>query len=232
MNSRRLFISSLATLAFASVGSSAPSDTPAAPVTAVFVDPNAPEVADVRKKGEDAINGLGYMMVQEITDAVNKRGAEAAIDVAHLKKLPKTNGRLTDLPNITAVKRTSLRLRDRANAPDAGDALALQRLEQQLTSGDSLSPVLVQRIDRPNATPEWRVYRPFSALPICLECHGERDGQSAELRAKLDQLYPLDQAVAYTATEWCGVLRVTVDLRPPPPAPAPTQAKPAPKTKN
>ncbi len=226
MNSRRLLVSSLAALAIASVSLSAHSDAPVAPITAVFVDPNAPDIADVRKKGEDAINRLGYAMVTEVTRAVAKDGVENAVDISHLKKISMTGGRLTDLPNITAFKRTSLRLRDRANAPDAGDALALQRFQQELTTGTEVPTVLVQRIDQPNAAPEWRVYRPFGALPVCLKCHGDRDEQSPELRAKLDQLYPLDQSVGYAASEWRGVLRVTVDLMPPPAPPKPT-AQPA-----
>ena len=242
MKSRRLFVSFLAATALASAGWTAPSDPPtsAPAIKAEFVDPDStdPEIVNVRKTGEDAINRLGYMMVQEISVAVNKQGAEAAIDVAHLKKLPKTNGRLTGLPNITAFKRTSLKLRDLGNAPDAAEDLALQKFLSELTSGSSVPKLLVQKIDTPNAAPEWRVYRPFGALSICLTCHGDLSEQTPEFRAKLDRLYPVDKAFGYAANEWRGVLRVTVDLTsppaPPPPKPAaqPAPAKTAPKKKS
>ncbi len=242
MKACSVFAPLVAAATLASAGLSAPSDAPAAApaINAEFVDPDStePEIVQVRKAGDDAINRLGYMMVQEITAAVKKSGAEGAVDVAHLKKLPMTSGRLSGLPNITAFKRTSLKLRDRANAPDAAEKLALQKFLEELTSGTAVPQVLVQRIETPNARPEWRVYRPFGTLNICLTCHGDLSEQSPELRAKLDQLYPIDQANGYTAGEWRGVLRVTVDLTPPPepPPPKPTAqpapAKTAPKKKS
>lgn len=241
MKSRRLLVRFLAATAFGSVGLIAQSNPPAAApaIKAEFVDPDStdPEIVKVRKTGEDAINRLGYMMVQEITVAVNKQGAEAAIDIAHLKRLPKTDGRLTGLPNVTAFKRTSLKLRDSANAPDAAEDLALQKFLNEFTFGSVAPKLLVQRIETSGAAPEWRVYRPFGALSICLTCHGDLSEQTPELRAKLDRLYPVDKAFGYGANEWRGVLRVTVDLTPPPappppkPVAPPAPAKTAPKKK-
>lgn len=241
MKARSVFVPFVAAATLASVGLTAPSDPPAtAPaIKADFVDPDSPdpEIIRVRRTGDDAINRLGYMMVQEIAAAVRKSGAEAAVEVAHLKKLPMTNGRISGLPNITAFKRTSLKLRDRANAPDPAEQLALQKFLDELTTGSVPPQVLVQRIENPDATREWRVYRPFGTLDVCLTCHGDLTEQPPELRAKLDQLYPVDQANGYASGEWRGVLRVTVDLTPPPaPPPAPsnpsTPVKTLPKKKS
>lgn len=239
MKSRRLLVSLLTATTIGSVGLIAQSSPPAAApaIKAEFVDPDStdPEIVNVRKTGEDAINRLGYMLAQEITVAVNKQGAEAAIDVAHLKKLPKTNGRLNGLPNISAFKRTSLKLRDLGNAPDPAEDLALQQFLAEFSSGHAAPKLLVQKIENPNATKEWRVYRPFGALPICLTCHGDLSEQTQEFRDKIDRLYPVDKAFGYGANEWRGVLRVTVDLSAPPepkPATPPAPAKAAPKKKS
>jgi hypothetical protein len=230
MKTRRLLVSFLAATTLGSAGLMAQPNPPAATpaIKAEFVDPDStdPEIVKVRKTGEDAINRLGYMLVQEITVAVNKQGAEAAIDVAHLKKLPKTNGRLNGLPDITAFKRTSLKLRDLGNAPDPAEDLALQQFLAEFSSGHAPPKLLVQKIENPNATKEWRVYRPFGALPICLTCHGDLSEQTQEFRDKVDRLYPVDKAFGYGANEWRGVLRVTVDLTPPPAPPAPQPAAP------
>jgi hypothetical protein len=232
MKTRTAFAPLVAAVILASAGVSAPADStvPPLPITAEFVDSDStdPEVIRVRKTGEDAINRLGYMMVQEITAAVKQNGAEAAIDVAHLKKLPMANGRINGLPNITVFKRTSLKLRDRANSPDPAEKLALQKFLEELTTGTQPPQVLLQRIARPNAAPEWRVYRPFATLPVCLNCHGDLTEQTPELRSKLDQLYPVDEAFGYAPGEWRGILRVTVDLTPPPETPSPKPSAPAP----
>jgi hypothetical protein len=81
--------------------------------------------------------------------------------------------------------------------------------------------VLVQRIGPPDGTPEWRVYRPIGAAPVCIRCHGNPNDQSTGLRAKLMERYPTDNATGFEAGQWRGLIRVTVDLTPPP------QTKPA-----
>ena len=91
---------------------------------------------------------------------------------------------------------------------------------KELASDYGPSKVLVQRIDAPGAPPEWRVYRPLGAASVCLKCYGDQTEQSPALRAKLNSLYPVDQATGYRIGEWRGLLRVTVDSSP---APAPPQ---------
>ena len=182
----------------------------AAAVNARFITTDTPESAEVRRVGEDAINRLAFTLVREVSSALAKDGPEAAVDVCHLKALPVTNGAITGLPRITAVKRTSLKLRNPANAPDDADQLALDFIKQQLDNGDSPEALLVQRVETPAAAPEWRVYKPLGVMAKCLVCHGDPATQSDALRAKLNALYPADQAKSYSAGEWRGLLRVTV----------------------
>jgi len=199
------------------------------PLNAVFVDPASPEAATVRRIGESAMNWLGSIMIRELSRAVAKDGLEGAVDVCHLKSLPMTDGRLAAFPQITAVKRTSLRLRSPANAPDAADQLALDEVVKALAN-DTAPKVLVQRIDRPNAAPEWRVYRPLGVMPECVGCHGDPGQQSPALHEKLSRLYPDDKSTGFAVGEWRGLMRVTVEPPPPPPPPAPPKKTPPKKT--
>lgn len=191
---------------------------PPAPA-ARFLDPESPEAAEIRQLGEYAINRLAMTLVSEVTVAVNKSGAEKAIDVCHLKALPMTQGTIAGLPRIKEVKRTSLKLRNPRNAPDPAEALALQRVQKDLEAG-TIPKVLVQQIDLGGGKSEWRVYRPIAVAPQCVTCHGPRDSFPPELRARLTEKYPEDQAVGYAAGQWRGLVRVTVG-EPPAPAPAP-----------
>jgi mono/diheme cytochrome c family protein len=191
---------------------------------AVFVEPATPETKEILGAGEYAINRLATTMVGELRTALAKGGPEDAIGTCHLKALPMTGGRITGLPRIKAFKLTSLLLRSTANAPDAADQLALDRVDRALNAGDAPPKLLLQRIDAPGAAPAWRVYRPLGIATQCLVCHGDTAEQSPALRAKLDALYPADKATGYTPGAWRGLIRVTVDTAPPPP-PAP---KPAP----
>jgi hypothetical protein len=175
-----------------------------------FVNDDTAEVAEVRRVGGDAIERLAITLVREVSSAIAKGGPEAAVDVCHLKDLPIIQGTVAGLQRITAVKRTSLKLRNPANAPDAADQLALDFIRQQLENGDSPAALLVQRVEAPPAPPEWRVYKPLGVSAKCLACHGDPAEQSPALRAKLNRLYPADQATGYNAREWRGLIRVTV----------------------
>jgi hypothetical protein len=217
MNLHRLFVLGFAATACA-VGFSAPTDS--AVLHSVIVDPNSsdPEIVNVRKAGDEAIGLLSTRMVQEITSAVARRGEEAALDVAHLKQIPMTNGRVEGFPNITAIKTTSYRVRAPKNKPDSPESLVLERFLGELKAGRPPADVVVQRIDRADKTHEWRVYRSLVTQPICLSCHGDLFNRPASFREKLESRYPLDQATEYKSNEWRGLMRVTVDLAAPKPA--------------
>jgi len=214
-------------LALSALAAAPAANTPT--VSAAFVDPDAPEHTEIRDVGERAINRLGVTLVNEVTVAVAKGGATKAVDVCHLKALPLTGEIIAGMPRITAVKRTSQKLRNPANAPDEAEKLALAKVEKELAAG-RLPKVLVQRIDLPGGKPEWRVYRPVGIAPQCVTCHGPRESLDAGLVARLAEKYPDDQATGYAAGQWRGLIRVTVGDAPPPAQKAPPSGKAAKKS--
>lgn len=219
MKTRLPLIVALA-LTRASAAENSPNASPE--LSAAFVEPDSVEVAEIRDVGERAINRLGVTLVNEVTVAVAKSGAEKAIDVCHLKALPLTGEIVAGMPRIMSVKRTSLRLRNPANAPDAADTLALARVAKDIQSG-ILPKVLVQRIERPGTKPEWRVYRPIGVAQQCVTCHGPRELLAPDVLARLEKRYPEDEATGYTVGQWRGLIRVSV-AEPPPPSPAKSAA--------
>lgn len=217
----------LALIAALALARSPAADAPAS--SASFVDPADPEIQEIRDLGERAINRLGATLLNEVAVTVAKSGAERAIDMCHLKALPLTGEIIAGMPRITGVKRTSLRLRNPANAPDAAEALALARVDRDIASG-ILPKVLVQRVDRPGEKPEWRVYRPVGVAQQCVTCHGPRESLAPALQARLTELYPADQATGYSVGQWRGLIRVSVAELPPPTRNQPRQSPPADQT--
>jgi hypothetical protein len=189
-----------------------------APLRAEFVDPAQPEVAAIRSAGEAAVAAVGKKLVTALNTALAAGGPEAAVLVCQTQALPLTAEKLADQPTLVSVKRTSLRLRNPANAPDAAERLALDHVAKLVAAGQPPPPVLVQRI-QPSGTakPEWRVYRPIATKAECLVCHGDPATQSPALRAALQTRYPTDAATGYAADQWRGLFRVTIA-----PAPAPS----------
>ncbi len=188
--------------------------TPITELKFAWVDPDDPAVAAIRQSGETAIQLVGNKLIMEVNQVLAAKGAEAAIDVLHLKTLtfpPAAPGK----PVITAVKRTSLKVRQPANAPDNADLAALISIQKELMDGNNPPKLLIQRIEADGATPaEWRVYRPISVMSACLVCHGPVDSLPPGVQAKLARLYPEDKAVNYTAYDWRGVIRVSVTAAP------------------
>jgi hypothetical protein len=183
----------------------------------VFLDPDEPLLKDVRRLGEGTIDRVGTNLVLEVRRVLARTPTVDAIGVMHLrdyKPPPRVPGTLW---SITQLRRTSLRVRDPANAPDAADRAALELIQSQLEQGEGVAKVLVQRVTLPGQPPEWRVYRPISAMRECLQCHGKSDTLDPRVASRLHELYPEDKAVNYREQDWRGLFRVSITDQPPSP---------------
>ncbi len=189
-----------------------------APAARLVAPDASPEAAEVVLAGRAAAAQAMTKLLAELTVALAADGAAGAVEVCHLKALPLTAARDPKLPQVTGVKRTSLKVRNPANAPDAAERLVLDHVAALAARGEALPEVLLQRVEPADAAPEWRVYRPVVMQTACLACHGEPLSQSPALRAALQARYPQDAALGYRAGDWRGLIRVSVAPRPPPPA--------------
>ena len=179
-----------------------------------FVDPTGPEVAAIVAAGEAATKQVAVKLVAELTVAIAASGPVAAIEVCHLKALPLTAEKLPGLPQVVSAKRTSLKLRNPANRPDAAEAATLAHLARLVDRGEPTPPLVLQRLGPATAPAEWRVYRPILVQPACLTCHGDPAAQPAELRTALQQRYPQDAATGYKEGDWRGLISATVAPHP------------------
>jgi hypothetical protein len=181
----------------------------AAPSLHTFVDPDDPAVTKVRQLGERTIDQMGNAMILEVRRVLTKNAPAMAIGMLHLKeyKLPLS---APGEPVVTAIRRTSLRVRNPANSPDSADLAALDLIMEQLRNGDSVARVLVQRVTLPGQPAEWRVYRPMAAMQQCLECHGKEAVLAPGVADALKVFYPADKAVDYKSGEWRGLIRVSI----------------------
>ena len=104
------------------------------------------------------------------------------------------------------VARTSLKLRNPNNAPDAWETKVLQQFEERRADGEGPDTLTYAEIVEENGDKYFRfmkgiVMPPLDKMP-CLMCHGEDiDPHTA---AALDQLYPQDKARGYKAGQVRG----------------------------
>ena len=177
--------------------------------TVTWIDPADPSVAAIRRTGEPVIARIGSTLIYEVERTIADKGLAGAVEVVHLRNLalPKPE---PGQPQVTAIKRTSLLIRNPDNAPDAADRAALEKIKTALEEGAEVPKLLIQRLDRPEAPPEWRVYRPITIMPQCIKCHGPKESQQPEVRTSLARRFPGDQAVDYSVYSWRGVIRLSL----------------------
>jgi len=175
-----------------------------------FITPSTSEEREIQALGEAAIDRLAVSMMNEVKTTLKGMSPEEAVDMCHLKGLPSSGPPIRSMPRITAVKFTSLKLRQSDNAPDAADKLALDHINELISAGGTTPKVLVQKVESAESSPTWRVYKPIGLTSNCLACHGDPADMSPALKKKLKAIYPDDQATGYKAHDWRGVIRGSV----------------------
>ncbi len=108
------------------------------------------------------------------------------------------------------VGRTSLRVRNPANAPDAWELEVLRRFEERAARGEKVGELEFGQICRDGERAEFRYMKALPTGDICLLCHG-RD-LAPEVVRRLDELYPRDQARGFARGEIRGAITIVQPL--------------------
>ena len=177
--------------------------------TITWVEPGDDSVADVQKTGELGLAHLGRSFLVEIRKTLEASDAASAVSKLHLKDY-KPPAAAPGKPAVTAVHRTSLFLRDPANAADAGDRAALDLIKQKTENGDDIPQLLIQKLEVPGQPVEWRVYQPLGLNQQCVMCHARRSAIDPAVRAAFKARFTGEQAADYQAVDWRGVLRISI----------------------
>ena len=112
------------------------------------------------------------------------------------------------------VARTSLKLRNPNNAPDAWETKVLQQFEERRAKGEGPDTLAYAEIVEEGDEKYFRfmkgiVMPPLEKMP-CLKCHGENI--DPEIAVKLDELYPQDKARGYKAGQVRGAFTLKKKL--------------------
>ncbi len=105
------------------------------------------------------------------------------------------------------VHRTSLKVRNPANAPDTVEVRVLDLLADLHESG-VLPPEYVEVRRLATGTRELRYFRPITVAAGCVTCHGPADNIAPSIRSVLAERYPEDMAVGYAEGDLRGVIAV------------------------
>lgn len=163
--------------------------------------------ADV-KAARSAVGGFMKSLKGRLTSAMEEAGPVHAVGVCEV-----------DAPMIAAeqsaasgwdVARTSLKVRNPDNAPDAWEKQVLQSFAERHAAGESYAKMeRVEVVERDGQ----QTIRYMKAIPmgeVCTTCHGA--DIDSELSAKIYELYPDDQARGFEVGELRGAFTLEKPL--------------------
>lgn len=137
--------------------------------------------------------------------AIEEGGPTNAISVCNVKA-PGIAGALSRHPQWR-IGRTSHKVRNPNNAPDAWEAGVLEEFLQRAAAGESFSTMeKAERVEGSGGA----LYRFMKAIPvgdICLTCHGT--DVVPDLKSKIDAYYPTDEATGFKMGELRGAFTIT-----------------------
>lgn len=175
-----------------------------AEVSAEAWTPSPAEIERATEIGRNAAGQLAATLMQQLSTQMAEGGPEAAIEFCSEEAMDLTHGVSGALGDL-AVKRTSTRVRNPENAPDALEREALAHFEAEIEAG-SLPSNWIQTA----GDDELRYYQPLVVNEMCTQCHGPADALQPAVRTRLEALYPQDQAVGYAPGEFRGLIRVAI----------------------
>ena len=163
-------------------------------------DPGPDEISQLTETGRAAAKALMESLGGQLKGALQSGGPVAALKICQQAAGPMTTAAGESFEGAT-IRRTTLKPRNPANAPDDLDRQVLEKL----AAAEQM----------PTEHLEWtetagRFYKPLAIQEVCLKCHGDPAGFAPDLAKTLKELYPNDQATGYALGDFRGVIRVDV----------------------
>ncbi len=170
----------------------------------------APTEEEARRRADEASEALVQELMPRLGAALNEGGPSEGIRVC--SEIAQAITQEVGSAKSLVLKRTSLRTRNSANAPDAYERRWLEQAQTARDRGEAVGGTY-EVVETPDGTRELRHLRPI-LFPggICSGCHGPADELSGEVRELLAERYPDDRAVGFEAGDLRGAISVRVTL--------------------
>jgi len=104
------------------------------------------------------------------------------------------------------IARTSLKVRNQNNKPDAWEKEVLTQFEQLKKNGDPVQSLAFSEIINADKGQEMRMMKAIPTGKVCLTCHGSNIEESVQKR--LHELYPEDQATGFKLGDIRGAFTI------------------------
>lgn len=154
----------------------------------------------------DAVKAFGGNLKSELETAIKAGGPLQAIEVCNTKAMSITEEHAQKLG--WKIGRTSLKLRNPKNAPDAWETQVLQQFEERKAKGEDVTKLEhVETIQNADGSKTVRYMKSIFMSEGCLACHGEE--LNPDIAAKLKELYPDDKATGFKLGDLRGAFSIS-----------------------
>ncbi|MEO5367605.1 MAG: DUF3365 domain-containing protein [Magnetococcus sp. WYHC-3] len=159
------------------------------------------EVAALVAESRGMVQTFFGKLKGELEAAMKNGGPAAAIKTCNEKAIPLTDE--LGAQSGWTLGRTSLKLRNPDNAPDAWERSVLESFETRKAAGEDVTKLEQHVIVEEGGQRLWRYMKaiPTAAQP-CLLCHSA--ALLPAVASQIKELYPEDQAVGYAAGDIRG----------------------------
>ena len=160
------------------------------------------------QQARSVVGEFSKALKSALQQSMSSGGPVEAIGVCHLEapliatKTSKKSG--------WQVRRTSLKLRNSANAPDPWELAVLEAFEKRKVAGEDPAKLEFSETVDMNGQSTFRYMKAIPTAGVCLACHGDK--QSPEVTAKLKKLYPDDQAHGFAVGDLRGAFTLKKPL--------------------
>lgn len=169
------------------------------------------EIDAARARAVAAVEALTSRLFGELSAALGAGPPEKALDVCGSKAQELT--REIGASKGLSIRRTSLRWRNPANAPDACEERFLLAETARIAAGGAFrGDPQVSVEDLPGGGRELRLLKPIQVGGICVACHGGEGDLSEATRAAIRARYPDDRATGFRLNDLRGAVSVRVPL--------------------
>jgi hypothetical protein len=164
----------------------------------------AADNAQLTQEARQQTKAFAQALQKTLKQGIQASGPEAAIQLCN-----------TEAPAIAAglsqngwqVARTSTKIRNPDNVADDWELQTLEDFSRRMQAGEDPAGIEATTV----ADGEFRYMKAIPTAPLCLTCHGSQ--LAPAVTARLDELYPADQARGFNAGDLRGAftLRKTLE---------------------
>jgi len=172
-------------------------------------DATLPEATAEIEASRAAAQQFGATLKDALQQAINSGGPVSGITVCH-DQANQIADQLSQEREML-LGRTSLKIRNPDHAPDNWELAVLKQFEARKAQGEPADKLeFFAVIDDNQGQKTFRYMKAIPTAALCLNCHG--DHIPPEVSAKLQELYPNDQARGFKEGELRGAFTIAKPL--------------------